>query len=250
MTTMKISRYIKSAGLALALVLPLVAADEANTHRQDDAVLNEILNELREIHKLLEKQPQAAPRQQAERIVKAVVGVEGAYSIGPKDAEVTVVEFTDFQCPYCQRFHATAFGEFKKNYVDTGKVRFVSRDLPLDSHPNALQAAQAGRCAGEQGQFWPMRDRMQSNPDKLDIENLVAFAKDFHLDQAQFRACVEGGKYKEAIKNDVLAARKIGASGTPSFVIGRNTPAGVDGELVVGALPYQMLDQKLQALMQ
>jgi protein-disulfide isomerase len=250
MTTMKLSRYVKRAALALALVLPLVAADESSSSRPDDAILKEILNELREIHKLLEKQPQPAPKQQADKVTRAVVGVDGAFSIGPKDAPVTIVEFTDFQCPYCQRFHTTAFRELQKNYIDAGKVRFVSRDLPLDIHPNALQAAQAGRCAGEHGQFWPMRDRMQTNPDKLDIDHLVSFAKDLSLDEAQFRACVESGKYTEAIKNDVLAARKIGANGTPSFVIGRDAPEGVDGELVVGAMPYQMLDQKLRALLQ
>jgi|SRR5581483_9328742 len=244
------SRCTKWLGLALVLALPLVAADQG-TGRQDDPILQEILNELRQIRQVLERQPQAAPPQQpaAARPVKTVVvDDEGGYSLGSENAPVTIVEFTDFQCPYCQRFHVTAFGPLKKNYIDTGKVRFVSRDLPLDIHPNAMQAAQAGRCAGDQGQFWPMRDRMQSNPEKLDMEHLVSFAQEFKMDVAKFRSCVETGKYAGAIKNEVLAARGVGATATPSFIIGKSGPGGVEGELIVGAIPYAMLDQKLHAL--
>ena len=130
---------------------------------------------------------------------------------------LTIVEFTDYQCPFCQRFHATAFGELKKNYIDTGKVRFYSRDLPLDFHPNAMRAAEAARCATEQGQFWKLRDVMGANPDKLDMDSLVADAADLKMDVPAFRACVESEKYKNAVQTDVLEAMKIGADGTPDF---------------------------------
>ncbi len=240
----KFVRHAKWAALPLLFLMPLGAKDEGITRQQAD----EILNELRQIRQLLEKQGQAPPAQPQEQITKAVVSVEGAFSLGSKDAPITMVEFTDFQCPFCQRFHVTTFGELKKNYIDTGKLRFVSRDLPLDIHPNAMQAAEAGRCAGEQGQFWAMRDRMGSNPDKLDLNHLVGFAQEFKLDVMKFRACVEGQKYKKAIEKDMEDAMRAGANGTPSFVIGRATPQGVDGELVVGAMPYQMFDQKLKTL--
>lgn len=244
-----LSRFAKWAVLPMAVALPLAAADHG-TARQDDPILQQILDELRQIHQLLEKQPQPVPQQPvAQRPAKSVVvDDEGGFSLGSENAPVTIVEFTDFQCPYCQRFHQTAFGQLKKNYIDTGRVRFVSRDLPLDMHPNAMQAAQAGRCAGEQGQFWPMRDRMQSNPDKLDIEHLVGFAQEFKIDVTKFRSCIESGKYTQAIKNEILAARGVGATATPSFVIGRSGGGGVEGELIVGAMPYAMLDHKLQAL--
>ena len=251
MTGMNLFRYLKWLSLPLALALPLAAADQG-TGRQDDAILQEILNELRQIHQLLERQSPGAPppQQAAQRPAKTVVvDAEGGFSLGSEDAPVTIVEFTDFQCPYCQKFHLTAFGQLKKNYIDTGKVRFVSQDLPLDIHPNAMQAAQAGRCSAEQGQFWPMRDRMQSNPDKLDLDHLVGFAQEFKMDVARFRTCIESGKYATPIKNDILAARGVGATATPSFVIGKSGPGGVEGELIVGAIPYPMLDQKLRALL-
>jgi protein-disulfide isomerase len=159
-----------------------------------------------------------------------------------------MVEFTDFQCPYCRNFHVSTFADLKREYIDTGKLRFVSRDLPLDFHPNAMQAAEAGRCAGEQGQFWAMRDRMNSNPDKLDMPSLVSWAQDLKINVAGFRSCVESGKYKNAIQTDIMLAQRIGANGTPSFVVGKSTPDGVDGELIVGAMPYVTFDQKLKDL--
>ncbi len=236
--------YVKWAALPLIALLPLAAAEPGITRKQAD----EILNELRQIRELLEKQSAAAPQiqQGGDQVIKAKIGIEGSYSIGSKDAPLTMVEFTDFQCPFCQRFHVSTFSDIKKNYIDTGKLRFVSRDMPLDFHPNAMQAANAGRCAGEQGQFWAMRDRMNSNPEKLDMNSLVAYAQELKLNVNTFRTCVESGRYKTAIQNDMALAAKIGANGTPSFVIGKSTPDGVDGELVIGAMPYQVFDQKLK----
>jgi protein-disulfide isomerase len=237
-------RYAKWMALPLVMLMPLGAKDEGITRQQAD----EILSELKQIRQLLEKQSAGAPQQGGEQITKAKVSVEGAYSLGSKDAPLTMVEFTDFQCPYCQRFHVSTFAELKKDYIDTGKLRFVSRDMPLDFHPNAMQAAEAGRCAGEQGQFWAMRDRMNSNPDRLDLNSLANWAQELKLNVATFRSCVEQQRYKTAIESDLSLAQKIGASGTPSFVLGKSTPEGVDGELVVGAMPYQVFDQKLKEL--
>jgi protein-disulfide isomerase len=236
-------RYATWAMLPL-LVVPLGARSKGITREQAD----EILNELRQIRQLLEKQAAAGPQQPGEQVVKAKLSIEGAYSMGSKDAPLTMVEFTDFQCPFCQRFHVNTFAELKRDYIDTGKLRFVSRDLPLDFHPNAMQAAEAGRCAGEQGQFWAMRDRMNGNPDRLDIGSLLIYAQELKMNLIGFRACIQSQKYKNAIQSDIQMAQKIGANGTPSFVVGKSTPDGVDGELVVGAMPYQLFDEKLKSI--
>ena len=244
---MNLLRHTKWAALPLVVLLPmlpLAAADKGISHEQAD----EILKELRQIRELLEKQQAAAPQTGQQQVARADVSIQGAYSLGSKDAPLTMVEFTDFQCPFCQRFHVQTFAELKKNYIDTGKLRFVSRDLPLDFHPNALQAAQAGRCAGEQGQFWAMRDRMNANPDKLDMASLADDAQDLKLNVAKFRTCIESGKYKDAIRADSQVAEKIGANGTPSFVLGKSKPDSVEGELIIGAMPYEVFDQKIKAL--
>jgi len=120
--------------------------------------------------------------------------------------------------------------------------------LPLDFHPDAMRAAQAGRCASDQGQFWKLRDVMGANPNKLDMNSLLADAADLKMDVSAFRACVESEKYKNAVQTDVMEAMKIGATGTPTFVIGKSTADGVDGELMVGAQPYPIFQQKLKDL--
>ncbi len=241
----KFLRYWKLAALPLALWMPLGAQQEEGiTRKQAD----EILNELRQIKQLLQTQLTAKAAPQEQQPAHAKVNLSGFQMLGSKSAPVTMVEFTDYQCPFCQRFHVSSFPELKKNYIDTGKVRFYSRDLPLDFHPNAMRAAQAARCAIEQGKYWQIRDIMGANPDKLDLEHLVGFATDLKMDPAAFRACVTSEKYKTAVQADVLEAMKIGATGTPTFVVGKSTDDGVDGEVVVGAQPYTVFDEKLKEL--
>lgn len=227
--------------LATALALPL-AAQDGITRQQADA----ILDELRQIRQLLEKQNSKPAAEQLNTRVK--LNLEGFAMLGSKDAPLTVVEFTDYQCPFCQSFHLTSFPEIKKNYIDTGKVRFYSKDLPLDMHANAMRAALAARCAGEQNGFWSLRSVMGSNPDKLDLEHIIGFAADLKLDTAKLRTCITSEKYKEAVQTDLLDAMRIGANGTPSFVVGKSTATGIDGELMVGALPYVQFDEKLKQL--
>ena len=230
-------------------VLPLaaqVANDQTGLTRQQG---DEILKELRQIRQLLEKQQVKPAQPQEEAPTRAkITDLSGVSMLGSKTAPLTIVEYTDYQCPFCQRFHVTAFGELKKAYIDTGKVRFFSKDMPLDFHPNAMRAAMAARCAGEQGKFWELRDTMGANPNSLDLEHIVGFAADLKMDTAALRTCIDSGKFKERVQNDVLEAMKIGATGTPTFIVGKSVGEGVDGELVVGAMPFQMFDVKLKEL--
>jgi protein-disulfide isomerase len=241
-----------AAVLSLALLLPLSAQQNGGiSSKQAD----DIINELRQMRLLLQQQTaliqQLAQKGQAQPEpppTRAKLNLDGFQMLGVKTAPLTMVEFTDYQCPFCQRFHVTSFGELKKTYIDSGKLRFYSRDLPLDFHPNAMRAAQAARCAIEQGKYWQIRDVMGANPDKLDLDHLIGFAADLKMDTDAFRACVTSEKYKNAVQNDVMEAMKLGANGTPTFVVGKSTPEGVDGEVMVGAMPFQMFDEKLKWL--
>jgi len=238
----KVLRYAFHALIPMALLLPLSAQDSGITKQQAD----EIIKELREIRQLLEKQAKPAA-QEPEKPAQAKINLSGAQMLGSKDAPLTIVEFTDYQCPFCQRFHLTTFPEIKKQYIDTGKARFYSRDMPLDFHANAMRAAQAARCAADQNQFWGLRSVMGANPDKLDMKSILADAADLKMDVPAFQKCVESEKYKNAVQSDVMEAMKIGATGTPSFVVGKSTPDGVDGELMIGAMPFGMFDEKLKS---
>ena len=238
------SRYLRAALLPLALLLPLGAQQGDGISRQQ---ADEILSELRQIRQLLQQQTakNAPPEPPVQR---AKLKLDGLPMLGVKTAPITIVEYTDYQCPFCQRFHVTTFAELKKNYIDTGKARFFSKDMPLDFHPNAMRAAQAARCANEQGKYWQLRDVMGANPNNLDMDSIARFAGDLKMDVDALRACVTSDKYKSVVQNDMVEAMKVGATGTPTFVVGRTTPEGVDGELMVGALPYQMFDEKLKTL--
>jgi protein-disulfide isomerase len=169
---------------------------------------------------------------------------------GRADAPVTVVEFTDYQCPYCRRFQAETWPRLKRSYVDSGKVRFIIRDLPLEFHSAARPAAEAAHCAGEQGQFWPMHEALLASDTKLTDAAMMRRAQALGLDLRRFRDCVRENKYEPAIARNAAQAASLGVHGTPSFIIGR---AAVDGELagvrVAGALPYEdfvaYLDQLL-----
>src|SRR5579871_2823363 len=165
----------------------------------------EILKELKAIHQLLEHQ-QAAPALVPSSDTVQMSVVAGWYAIGRDDAPITVVEFADYQCPFCRKFHSDTFAELKKNYIDTGKVRFVSRDLPLTIHPNASDAAIAARCAGEQHKFWEMRDLLLENSADLSPRALLKYAKQINLDMSAFGSCVKEKKYASDIQKDVAEA--------------------------------------------
>jgi protein-disulfide isomerase len=224
---------------------------EGMTRDQADA----ILNELKSIHQLLLNPPAtrsaaAAPASVApnEKVKMSVDA--GWHSMGREDAPVTMVEFTDYQCPFCRRFETGSFAQLKKEYIDTGKVRFVSRDLPLEFHPNAPGAAVAARCAGEQNKFWEMRDAMMlDTATDLGPESILKYGQKANLDMTAFSACLKDKKFTEAIKKDAADAGSLGISGTPSFVIGKTAKDEIAGVRIVGAVPFAVFDSTIKEML-
>jgi protein-disulfide isomerase len=161
---------------------------------------------------------------EAEKVNVAAVGP----SRGPSGAKVTIVEFSDFQCPYCARGRLV-MDEVVKAYGND--VRLVFRDFPLSFHPNAQKAAEAGRCADEQGKFWPMHDWMFENQDKLSTDDLKAGAKQIGADATKFAACLDSGKHAPAVAESQRAGEAAGVTGTPAFF--------VNGRLFSGAQPFE-----------
>jgi len=215
------------------------------TQQQGDA----ILKELQQIRQLLERLVKATPARTAPNPAppaKVKVNTGHSYSLGRGDAPITMVEFTDYQCPYCMRFHTTVFEDLKKNYVDTGKLRFISHDLPLGFYANAMGAARAGRCAGEQGKFWELRNLLINSSKDLSPEAINKYAQGVGLDMTAFRACFDSDKYKDEIQKDVAEANALGITGTPTFVIGRTAPDKIEGPRFVGAMPYAFFEARLK----
>lgn len=224
-------------------------------HTPNDGITREqadsILKELREIRLLLERQAQnsltRAKNPVPNRTGKVKIGTGSV--LGRADAPVTIVEYTDYQCPHCGRFHNTTFEELKKNYIDTGKILFISRDLPLSFHQNSLRAAQAARCAGEQDKFWQLRDLLIRNSSNLEQKAIVSYAQQVQLDTDKFNACVNGDKYIDEIRGEVAEANSIGITGTPSFIVGRTNQDSVEGTILVGTLSYAALETRIQELL-
>jgi len=148
---------------------------------------------------------------------------------GPADAPVRIVEFTDYQCPYCGRAQET-LKQVKDTYGD--QVRFVFKDLPLKMHPSARMAAEAARCAGDQGAFWELHDWLFDHAAEISRESVLQAAADLGLDADALAACLDEGRHTEAVDASIEQAERLGVSSTPSFF--------VNGRLVRGAQPFEV----------
>ena len=169
------------------------------------------------------------------------------HAVGRDDAPVVVVEFTDLQCPVCQRFHNTTFSRLKADYIDTGKVRFVSRDLPLPMHQYAHDAAVAERCAGAQGKFWEFRDSVLSGNQEPTSDELSSIGRKIGLDMDILTKCQRQNSFSDVIDSDADDAQSVGIHGTPSFVIGRARNGWIEGVKLLGNRPYPAFQSAIEA---
>jgi protein-disulfide isomerase len=177
--------------------------------------------------------------------------VADAPMLGRADAPVTLVEFSDYQCPFCQRFFATTLSAIKKQYVEAGKVRYVFRDFPLDQiHPQARKAAEAAHCAGELGKYWEMHDLLFQNQKALAPPQFAEHARTVGMDGAKFDECLSLGRYAARVTRGVTDGAAVGVQATPTFVVGKTKPGDVvEGTVIRGAQPLEtfrrFIDQKL-----
>lgn len=166
----------------------------------------------------------ARPKSPAAVVPKtsAPISIIGFPQKGERDAAVAVIEYSDFQCPFCAKFTQQIFPEIEKQYIQPGKVLWAFRHLPLESiHPVARDAALGAECAHRQKQFWPMHDNLFIEPKTLSRERILRVASKVGLDMAEFITCVNSSASAEAVKADVAAAHNAGISGTPTFLVGR-----------------------------
>ena len=172
----------------------------------------------------------------------------GAQVLGNTQAPITMVEFSDYECTFCQQYHANAFAQLKRDFIDTGKLRYVVRDYPLPTHRNAARAARAAHCAADQGRFWEMHAALIKG-EPLDLQTIVEAAEKLGLDGARLRACIESGQFDGAIRKAIAEANAAGVNSTPSFVIGTTRGAGVEGTRFAGSLPYADYAARIKALL-
>jgi protein-disulfide isomerase len=213
------------------------------------ADLAEIKKQLADIRQLLSQRPAQARR--ADNVV-AKVSVADSPSMGQQDAPITLIEFSDYQCPFCQRFFQTTLPTLKAEYINTGKLRYVFRDFPLDSiHPQARKAAEAAHCAGEQGKYWEMHHLLFQNQRALQVEDFERYALKLNLDDAAFEACLEQGKYATKVEKNYADGSAVGITGTPGFFIGKTGANGtIEGTFIRGAQPIVAFRQVIDRLLE
>ncbi len=208
----------------------------------------QILRELRDIRSLLQK-PQGTPPPAVPEAPKIVTVPTGdSPSLGAADAPVVLVEFTDYECTFCKRAHDDVLAALQKKFVDTGKLRFVSRNMPLAMHPHAEPAASAAMCAHAQKQFWPMHDKLFGMSPNLTEAGFQSAAAELKLDMKAFDACMLAKTFSSQISRDMKDAMAVGITGTPSFVLGRSQDGMVTGMLMVGAKSLPQFEAEIEKL--
>jgi protein-disulfide isomerase len=170
------------------------------------------------------------------------VSIGNAAIKGLGSAPITIIEFGDFQCPYCEVFFNQVLPEIEKKYINSGKVKFVYREFPLSFHQYAQKASEAAGCAGEQGKFWDYHDKLFENQNSLDLASLKSYAQQLHLNTAKFNDCLDSGKMAAAVQKDISDGSSYGVTGTPTFF--------VNGVMINGAQPFsefeKIIDQELK----
>jgi len=226
----------------LIFTLAIVSACDSSSHSDGEPGITpqhaeEIMKELRDMRVLLEKiikQTQPRTQQRGSTTATLDIKVPGPV-LGNAAAPVTVIEFTDYQCPYCKRFVQNTFPLLKRDYIETGKVRWLVRDLPLNFHKDARKAAQAAYCAGEQNKFWEMRDSLFRNSANLGVDRLKEYALELELNAAAFNDCIDSKRHLNLIDRHAGTAGSLRITGTPSFVVGKTTSGKFSGRVIIGA---------------
>lgn len=222
--------------LVLALVTSCVSRDDIESLQLAQKDIQARVEKL-EKAKAQPAMPSAPRGPEAGKVYAVPVGQSA--SVGPVDAWVTIIEISDFQCPFCSR-GANTMKEVVAKYKDD--VRVVFKHNPLPFHPRAVPAAVAAECAGAQGKFWPMADAFFADQSKLSDEDIARLAKANKLDMAKFKTCTESSAVKQAVNDDAQLAGKFGARGTPAFF--------VNGRFISGAQPLDvfstMIDEELK----
>jgi len=229
------------------------SSEELNALRKDIEGLKQgqsaIQKELQEIKSLLQSRA-ATPPPEPQNVV---LNLKDDPFKGEKNAKVTLVEFSDYQCPFCARHVRETLPPLEREYITTGKIKYVFRNFPIASiHPLAFKAHEAANCSGEQEKYWEMHDRLFANSTALGLKDLSQHARALALDLAKFQACLDSGKHAGKINRDLAEGQKAGVKGTPTFFLGLTEPNDTQitaVKIIRGAQPYAAFKQAIESLL-
>lgn len=235
-----------AGGIAGAVVALLGAREAAGPQEQLTAIHGELIR----IRQILESDSGDDEGEGVQTQKTARLSISGQPSLGSPTAPLTLVEFTDFQCPFCARFHAQTFPLLKKAFIEPGRVRYVTVDFPLTSiHPEAFSAARASHCGEEQGKYWDTHKALFSQRGQLGRSAILAAVRGLGMNVQRFSACLDSDAHDSRIKQGLTRGRAIGVSGTPTFILGRVAGSTVVGRVVVGAQPYEVFDDLIRGML-
>lgn len=224
----------------------MLQADLEDLKAELDAIKN-----LPAIQQLLAQERQRQAQAELDRQpLEVLVDVSEEPFKGEADAQIAVVEFSDFQCPACAAYTSRVAPQFNQDFVETGKVKFVFMDFPLQRHAQAFGAAKAAQCAAEQDAFWDMHDRLFADQSKLMPDDLRAHAEELGLDMEAFQTCFEGNANEDEIREDMQIANQVRLRGTPHFAIGYVEGDQVRVVRAMSGASYQKLAQTVNELLE
>ncbi len=239
---------VVTVAAVLALVIAVATWLLASRQIED---LREQLANLQDAHRELALQVTQGRKGPGGTAAGQMIDIAGAPALGRADAVVTLVEFSDYECPFCIRHFQQTMPLLDQNYVKPGKIRYVFRDFPIDqNHPQAILAHEAARCALEQNKFWDLHPRLFSPPGTHTPATLEARAEDAGLNESEFRTCIASGRTTRDIRATASIANSLGATGTPWFFVGiRELKADKVRVLkpIGGAQPYEQFVTALDA---
>jgi len=184
--------------------------------------------------------------------VAATLQIRGANARGSDSAKIAFIEYSDFECPFCGRHATAAYRDIQSRFVDTGKIRYIFRHLPIEQlHPRAKKAAEAAECAGAQGKFWEYHDRLFSNQKALMPSDLNDHARAVGIAADAFDACLSSGRMVPKIEADLAEARTLGLTGTPVFMLGEIEKDGSVQVIrkIVGSHPFALYEKVLNEML-
>ncbi len=216
-------------------------ADNLQTSEESQIknLAEQILSSLNEIKQLLAANAAVRPSPQPPAPPSALATQHEIFR-GESGASVAVVEYADFECPYCGQYEREVYPQISKDYIQTGKVKYFFRDLPIPMHPHAMVAARAAHCAGEQGKFWEMHDSLFAKQNAIRDVDMPGRAQELGVDSAKFSECLSSDRYTAQINKGMEEAQKMGIEGTPTFFVGKVDPNGevTNLKMIIGTRPY------------
>ena len=247
----------KQLGIVVLSILAAVGASAAQPRTEDFAKLKDdvarlnaqqqqILDSLDELKRMIKGpgQPALKPPQ--------TMSVAGEQYKGRPNATLAIIEYADFECPFCRRFEHDVYPQIRDNYIDTGKVKYFHRDMPLPFHERAMPAARAAHCASEQGKFWEMHDSLLGDTASLGAADIDERAGKLGLNVSKLDECISSDRFADIIQRSVAEATRMQISGTPTFIIGELDAQGrlmSVKKTVVGAYPFDTFKAAIDPLL-